>query len=172
VNRVIIVPDADLRASLAERGLVTVDRSEASGGLILRPRPSQETHDSWSAAAQATEEVFRAAQAFMASATSRATPAGHLVILIPADHAMGDPEDLAGSILAGTLISLVRTFALEFRKPGLTANCVFFDVSNGDIDGLDTIAELVSMLTSQTQPLINGQEIFASGGRDSGRRRP
>jgi hypothetical protein len=85
---------------------------------------------------------------------------------VPAADAMGDPDDAAGSALAGGLLSLGRTWAIELRKTGVPVNCVMVDAD------LAACAPLLATLAQQPDCAMTGQEIFVAHGSDVGRLRP
>lgn len=172
MTRAIVVPDSDLRALLLESGLDAVAEDEQPYALILNPRVPSGEADVWCAAEDAIVETYTAARNFFLRALERSNLHGHLIILTPADCAMGDPDDLAGSILVGALISLKRTFALEFIKHGFTANCIFFVYQDKDILDLETLVRTIRLLTEQPGATMTGQEIFLAAGLEGGRLRP
>lgn len=172
MTRAIVVPDSDLRALLLESGLDVVAADAQPCALILSPRVTSGETDVWCAAEGVIVETYAAARDFFLRALERSNVHGHLIILSPADCAMGDPNDLAGSILAGALISLKRTLALEFLKHGFTANCIFVGYRNKDILDLETLARTIRLLAEQPGATITGQEIFLAAGLESGRLKP
>lgn len=114
----------------------------------------------WDGVADALSVVFAGCQRIVTDGTPRS-----ITLLIPAACAMGDPGDGAGSALAGGLLSLARTWAIELRKTGVPVNCLM-------VDGLAACADLLVTLAGQPGCAITGQEIFVAGGSDVGRLRP
>lgn len=172
MTREIVVPDSNLRALLLESGLYAVAEDEQPCALILNPRVSSDETDIWRAAEDVIVETFAAARDFFLQALERSEVYGHLIILTPANCAMGDPHDLGGSVLTGALISLKRTFALEFIKHGFTANCIFVGYRDKDILDLETLVRTIRLLAEQPGATITGQEIFLAAGLESGRLKP
>ena len=94
-------------------------------------------------------------------------------VVLPAKAAMGDPSSSAAAARAGGMLSLVRTWALEFRKLGMTANMVLFEsASGGTVGHAGDVAVLIKTLVTQMGGAISGQAIYATGASDAGRLHP
>lgn len=104
---------------------------------------------------------------------------GRLISLLPGNAAMGDPAQLLDSTLAGAMLSLFRTLALELRKTPITANTLMYAAvpSQSAPDKMmladtQSIAALISMFLGKETHGVNGQEIYAQGAADVGRLHP
>jgi hypothetical protein len=140
----------------------------AAAGLLLAPCVSET--DGWDAVAAELTRSFAQVQQYTAGMEAGARK--HVIVLIPAAAAMGDPQQPRASALAGGLLSMFRTFALEFRKGGTSANALMYELANGEVAGGDALAATVGALVGQSAAHITGQEVFAWSGQDSGRLRP
>jgi hypothetical protein len=85
---------------------------------------------------------------------------------------MGDPLNSGSSGLAGGMLSLFRTLALELKKVNMTANSVLYECADGRLVGSTDLASVIATLIGQHDGAITGQEIFAFAGQDAGRLRP
>ena len=143
---------------------------DCAGALLIAPELGREpAANDWPAVAAALTAAFAAIQTFVARRSGR--PA-HVVALVPAMAAMGDPQDPTGSALAGAMLSLFRTLALELKKVGTTTNTLLVGRAGEQLHGAADIAGLIRSLIVQTHATITGQEIFACSGLDTGRLRP
>ncbi|TEO04740.1 hypothetical protein IPC129_31325 [Pseudomonas aeruginosa] len=116
-------------------------------------------------------------KAALAAFEERNAP-GRLISLLPGDAAMGDPVQLVNSTLAGTMLSLFRTVALELRKTPITANTLMYSTAS-ELNSSSTvltdtaaIASLIDVLLASSTGCVNGQEIYAQGAADVGRLHP
>jgi hypothetical protein len=105
-------------------------------------------------------------KAALASFEDRAV-AGRVIALLPGDATMGDPGDVVNSAIAGAMLSLFRTVALELRRTSITANTLMYSA-----DETAGLATLINSLLDPDAHSINGQEIYACGGADVGRLHP
>ena len=127
--------------------------------------------DAWTSVAEELTRTFELLQRFARRAIANKS-AGHAIVLLPSAAAMGDPSDSAGSALAGGMLSLVRTLALEFRKLGMTANAVLFERAEDTLGHDADLAALVELLVAQPGTAISGQTIYACNASDAGRLHP
>lgn len=104
---------------------------------------------------------------------------GRLISLLPGDAAMGDPAQLLDSTLAGAMLSLFRTLALELRKTPITANTLMYAAAPSELSpekmmlaDTQSLAALISMFLGKETRGVNGQEIYAQGAADVGRLHP
>ncbi|VTZ65465.1 hypothetical protein [Sinorhizobium medicae] len=98
---------------------------------------------------------------------------GRLISILPAEAAMGDPNDIVGSSLAGAMLSLFRTTALELKGTSSSANTLMYHRStSGRIGEPQALAAMIDTLLDAGSAAVNGQEIFAAGAADVGRLRP
>ncbi|HFJ0421403.1 hypothetical protein [Pseudomonas aeruginosa] len=103
---------------------------------------------------------------------------GRLISLLPGDAAMGDPAQFVNSTLAGAMLSLFRTVALELRKKPITANTLMYSTaseaasSSAVLADPAAIAALIEALLASSTGCVNGQEIYAQGAADVGRLHP
>ena len=93
---------------------------------------------------------------------------GRIVLVVPAEHALGQAGDAAAGALAGGIISMCRTLAMELKRKSIAVNVVFADI-DGDVPAalkpqLDLLLSLDSWMT--------GQEIWVGAGLEMGRNRP
>jgi hypothetical protein len=95
---------------------------------------------------------------------------GRIILLVPGNAAMGDPSRPILSTYAGALLSLSRTSALEARKGRCTVNVLMHDEWNEAV--AEALAAQVFALSRPAAQALNGQEIYAMGGRDVGRLHP
>jgi len=108
----------------------------------------------------------------------KTSTAGRLVSLVPGDAAMGDPTSLIHSAIAGGMLSLFRTVALELRKTSMTANTIMYAPSKDPVSAKEEMIDahgitvLINALLSVDSHGINGQEIYSLGGADVGRLHP
>ncbi len=144
---------------------------EADGLLVAPALPVAAAQNVWSTVAEALTDAFEEVQRYVRANTS-SKRGGHVVALLPAEAGMGDPEDSGSSALAGGMLSMFRTLALELRKLGMTANVVLYEHADGRVAGAEDVASAISMLIRQGSGTITGQEIFAFAGQDAGRLRP
>lgn len=145
--------------------------NEVHGLLVAPALPVAAAHDVWQAVAEALTDAFEEIQRYVRANTS-SKRSGHIVALLPAEAGMGDPRDSGASALAGGMLSMFRTLALELKKLGMTANVVLYEHVDGRIAGAEDVASAISMLIKQRSGAITGQEIFAFAGQDAGRLRP
>lgn len=121
-------------------------------------------------------ETIAAVQRFVTSVEESTATKANIVFVIDADAAMGDSESLTEeryweATLAGALLSMSRTLAIELVKGSHTVNTVLARtewqtrLDNG-------IWQQIEVLLAQTQAIITGQQIFAVAGGDTGRLRP
>lgn len=171
---------ADLADALRRRGMTASAlgyaqaeaRLDAAASILLLPTLAQHGQpDSWTAVAQELTRSFCLIQSFVRAAVGRQA-GGHVVALLPAAAAMGDPADHGMSALAGGMLSLVRTLALEFRKLGMSANALLFEQTGVSLAHSGEIAALAQALVSQPGHAVSGQSIFAWAGADAGRLHP
>ncbi|MFG1316214.1 hypothetical protein [Xanthobacter autotrophicus] len=94
---------------------------------------------------------------------------GRIVVLLSSEATMGDPSNPAGSALAGAMLSLSRTVALECRKGRNTINTIMFDPMERNADA---VALQIGALAHPASRSVSGQEIFAAGASDVGRLHP
>lgn len=121
---------------------------------------------------------FAYVKAAMASFEAR-NLSGRLISLLPGTAAMGDPARLLDSTLAGAMLSLFRTLALELRKTPITANTLMYAQTPSPTNpekmilaDIQSLAALISMLLGKDTHGVNGQEIYAQGAADVGRLHP
>ncbi|MBM7326104.1 hypothetical protein JS562_23805 [Agrobacterium sp. S2] len=120
----------------------------------------------------ALSSTFAAIKAAI-SVFERTGISGRLISMLPAVATMGDPDDIPGSAVAGAMLSLFRTTALELRGTGLSANTLMYrGGSNGLIEGTAGLATIIDSLVRESSTSINGQEIFVADSMDVGRLRP
>jgi hypothetical protein len=142
--------------------------TSAFDGIALVPTlVSHGTELGWDSVQHELTNVFRLVQGCI-RASSTEGRGGHLFGLVPANAAMGDPADCHGSALAGGVLSLWRTLALEVVKFKMTANVVLY----GERTDWRDLAAMIQTLLSQSHGTITGQEIYADAGLDGGRLHP
>ncbi|MEU0514644.1 SDR family oxidoreductase [Amycolatopsis sp. NPDC006125] len=92
---------------------------------------------------------------------------GRLVFLLPAEAALGRPHATAAGAVAGGVLSMARTLAIELARDGITVNTVLY------AEGAETaVAHQVSALLAADGGDITGQEIYVTAGSGLGRLRP
>ena len=151
-------------AALTAAGTETIRGAAPAAPLLLAPATPRERD--WSGVAQELTSAFRTLQEH-----ARAN-GGHVVALLPAAAAMGDPGQPALSAFAGGMLSLLRTCALEFRKANVSANSLMYELRDGQLVGGAALVAAIAALVEQDAAVITGQEVFAWSGADAGRLRP
>ena len=139
-----------VRAADYLQAAAAVEAGDADPLVLVPTLETGNPAEAWERVAEELTRNFELIQRFVRLAIARKS-GGHVVVLLPAKAAMGDPSDSAAAALAGGMLSLVRTLALEFRKLGMTANMVLFESASGG-----TV----------------GQAIYATGASDAGRLHP
>ncbi|MBB5159691.1 hypothetical protein [Saccharopolyspora phatthalungensis] len=92
---------------------------------------------------------------------------GRLVFLLPHDVALGRPHSTAASAVAGGVLSMSRTLAIELGRDGVTVNTLLY------ADGSEpAVARQVAALVAPESAAITGQEIYVTAGSGLGRLRP
>lgn len=94
---------------------------------------------------------------------------GRLVFVLPHAPLMGASGSAAASAVAGGLLSMARTLAIELARDTVTVNTVAVDASNAGGSALS--AQLAALLGPGGET-ITGQEIYLTAGSDLGRLRP
>jgi NAD(P)-dependent dehydrogenase (short-subunit alcohol dehydrogenase family) len=153
-------------------GLTTAPVSDAGAvqGLLVAPAvASRGDGERWSSVASVLTEAFAEIQRFVAA---RPGLQGHVIAVLDARAAMGNPADPDGSALAGGMLSLMRTLALELQRAGISANTLMCEQDGERLLGAPELTALVRVLASQAGTALTGQEIFVCNGRDVGRLRP
>ena len=93
--------------------------------------------------------------------------AGRLVFLLPAEAALGRPHAVAAGAVAGGVLSMARTLAIELDRDGITVNTLLY------AEGAENaVAHQVSALLAAEGADITGQEIYVTAGSGLGRLRP
>lgn len=158
----------------------TTDYAEAAAALeaehcsqlvVVPALATIDATDTWTCVAEELTRNFELIQRFVRRMIAR-NSAGHVIVLLPAAAAMGDPSDGGASALAGGMLSLVRTLALELKKFGMTANAVLFERAGGAMGHTVEVAALVETLAAQRGGAISGQAIYACSASDAGRLHP
>lgn len=168
---------ADVVRELGDRGLnVRIGSyadatSDVSMLVVLPALCALGANDQWSTVSNELTRNFERIQRHVKRCIETQS-AGHVLALLPAAAAMGDPSDVATSALIGGMLSLVRTLTLEFRKLGMSANAVMFDCSGDKLEHAEDVAALVQTLITQPGHAITGQVIYACAGSDAGRLHP
>lgn len=143
--------------------------------LVLAP-VGRRAMDQVEDAADAVADSFALIQAALAA--WQPDRPGRLLILLPGEAAMGDPGRPVESALAGAMLSLCRTVALEVRKRPVTINAVMYRPSSGTDDAeaaRSRWAGVAAQIRTLAQPAcrdVNGQEIFVTAALDVGRLHP
>jgi NAD(P)-dependent dehydrogenase (short-subunit alcohol dehydrogenase family) len=101
----------------------------------------------------------------------RASGAGRLVFVLPVGPVMGEPSAGAAAAVAGGVLSMARTLALELGRDGVTVNVVVVDARRLDDLGPALAGELAALL-GRGGAGLTGQEIYVTGGAELGRLRP
>jgi NAD(P)-dependent dehydrogenase (short-subunit alcohol dehydrogenase family) len=91
------------------------------------------------------------------------------VFVLPHAPLMGASGSVAASAVAGGLLSMARTLAIELARDAVTVNTVAVDATSPPVPGLS--AQLRTLLGSGGET-ITGQEIYLTAGSDLGRLRP
>jgi len=94
---------------------------------------------------------------------------GRLVFVLPHAPLMGASNSVAASAVAGGLLSMARTLAIELARDAVTVNTVAVDASNAGGSALS--AQLAAFLGPGGET-VTGQEIYLTAGSDLGRLRP
>lgn len=145
------------------------DAGSVQGLLIAPVLASHGDGERWSGVASVLTEAFVEIQRFVAA---RSGLPGHVVAVLSARAAMGEPADPEGSALAGGMLSLMRTLALELQRAGISANTLMCEHDGEQLTGSPELAALVHALVNQAGTALTGQEVFVCNGRDVGRLRP
>lgn len=121
---------------------------------------------------------FGCIKAAIASFEARAV-AGRVIALLPGGATMGEPGEVINSALAGAMLSLFRTVALEMRSTPVTVNTLVYATRaaegppGGEVLGdPEALASMIASLLGSGAGGINGQEIYALAGADVGRLHP
>jgi NAD(P)-dependent dehydrogenase (short-subunit alcohol dehydrogenase family) len=101
----------------------------------------------------------------------RAAGAGRLVFVLPVGPVMGEPSAGAAAAVAGGVLSMARTLAIELGRDGVTVNVVVVDPLRLDELGPALAGEFAALLGNGGAGLT-GQEIYVTGGVELGRLRP
>jgi hypothetical protein len=170
-----------LTQALAERGVAArgVRYPDAAAALedpptaiVVAPALAEEDPGSiWREVANELTRNFELVQSYVRQCIANKRR-GHVVALLPAAAAMGDPADSGTSALCGGMLSFVRTLALELRKLDMTVNAVFFESRDGNPEHAGELAALLQTLGGQAGHAITGQAIYACAGCDAGRLHP
>jgi NAD(P)-dependent dehydrogenase (short-subunit alcohol dehydrogenase family) len=94
---------------------------------------------------------------------------GRLVFVLPHAPLMGASGSVAASAVAGGLLSMARTLAIELARDAVTVNTVALDPASPCGSALS--AQLRTLLGPGGEA-ITGQEIYLTAGSDLGRLRP
>lgn len=97
---------------------------------------------------------------------------GRLFSVLPVDAVMGDPGDPVNSAVAGGMLSLFRTVAMELRRLPVTANTIVAPPWPADADAAAGAAAMLRALCAPDMQQVNGQEIYAAAAADVGRLHP
>jgi hypothetical protein len=173
---------AGFAEALASRGLsartlryaeveAALDDDEEESLVVVPALAAHDKANVWTAVAEALACNFELIQHFVRRSIA-SKRAGHVVALLPATAAMGDPSDAGTSALTGGMLSLIRTLTLEFMKLGMTANAVLFERHGATLSYTEELAMLVETLVAQPGHVITGQSIYACAGTDAGRLHP
>ncbi|KAA0571519.1 SDR family oxidoreductase [Azospirillum sp. Sh1] len=121
---------------------------------------------------------FSVIKAAIASFEERAV-AGRVIALLPGGATMGEPGEAINSALAGAMLSLFRTVALEMRSTPVTVNTLVYatraadgPTGGGVLGDPEALACMIASLLGSGARGINGQEIYALAGADVGRLHP
>ncbi|GAA5165350.1 MULTISPECIES: SDR family oxidoreductase [Amycolatopsis] len=92
---------------------------------------------------------------------------GRIVFLLPHDVALGRPHATAAGAVAGALLSMARTLAIELGRDGITVNTILY------AEGTEpAVAGQVAALVAPAGDAVTGQEIYVTAGSGLGRLRP
>ncbi|WP_236791871.1 hypothetical protein [Amycolatopsis sp. GM8] len=95
------------------------------------------------------------------------TGSGRLVFLLPAEAALGRPHATSAGAVAGGILSMARTLAIELARDGIAVNTVLY------ADAAETaVAHQVAALLAAEGAAVTGQEIYVTAGSGLGRLRP
>jgi NAD(P)-dependent dehydrogenase (short-subunit alcohol dehydrogenase family) len=95
------------------------------------------------------------------------TGSGRLLFLLPAEAALGRPHATAAGAVAGGILSMARTLAIELARDGIAVNTVLY------ADAVETaVAHQVAALLGIEAAAVTGQEIYVTAGSGLGRLRP
>jgi NAD(P)-dependent dehydrogenase (short-subunit alcohol dehydrogenase family) len=94
---------------------------------------------------------------------------GRLVFVLPHAPLMGASGSAAASAVAGGLLSMARTLAIELARDAITVNTLAVDAASPPVSALS--AQLGTLLGPGGET-ITGQEIYLTAGHDLGRLRP
>jgi hypothetical protein len=161
------------------RAVHPLSRSGPFDGVLLAPAfvdgPDGPTLDDL---LDVLTSCFSCIKAAIASFEERAV-AGRVIALLPGDATMGDPGDAINSALAGAMLSLFRTVALEMRSTPITVNTLVYAAravdepnAGGTVGDPEALASVIATLLGSGTRGINGQEIYALAGADVGRLHP
>ncbi|MBK4720909.1 hypothetical protein JJL56_18770 [Azospirillum sp. YIM DDC1] len=121
---------------------------------------------------------FSCVKAAVASFEERAV-VGRVIALLPGGATMGEPGEAINSALAGAMLSLFRTVALEMRTTPVTVNTLVYAMHTADepaggelLGDPEALASMIASLLGSGARGINGQEIYALAGADVGRLHP
>jgi len=139
--------------------------------LILAPIASEEL-DQPDAVTKVLTRSFSLMKAALASWGPGAD--GRISVMLPGEAAMGEPASPNASAVAGAMLSLSRTVALETRKGRSTVNTIMYGpaLAAHSLGCFEAVAVQVVALLRPASRGINGQEIFATGAVDVGRLHP
>ena len=94
---------------------------------------------------------------------------GRLVFVLPHAPLMGASGSAAASAVAGGLLSMARTLAIELARDAVTVNTVAVD---GSSPGGSALSAQLGAFLGPGGETITGQEIYLTAGSDLGRLRP
>lgn len=98
---------------------------------------------------------------------------GRIVIILPAEEALGRAGDAAAGAVCGGILSMARTLSLELKRKAITVNVVCVDT--GSCYEKPAIAQALRgqlELLLRRDSWITGQEIWVTDGTEAGRVRP
>lgn len=166
-----VVQELRSRGQDVRNGSYTDAAPDVTTLVVVPSIGARDTNDLWAAVNDELTRNFELIQQHV-KRRIESNSVGHVVALLPAAAAMGNPSDVAASALVGGMLSLVRTLTLEFRKLGMSANAVMFDFRGDALAHAEDVAAMVQTLVTQPGHAITGQTIYACAGSDAGRLHP
>ena len=94
---------------------------------------------------------------------------GRLVFVLPHAPLLGASGSVAAAAVAGGLLSMARTLAIELARDAVTVNTVAVD---GSSPGGSALSAQLGAFLGPGGETITGQEIYLTAGSDLGRLRP
>lgn len=98
---------------------------------------------------------------------------GRIVIILPAEEALGRAGDAAAGAVCGGILSMARTLSLELKRKAISVNVVCVDTGS-----CHEKPEIAQALGGQLELLfrgdswITGQQLWITDGTEAGRVRP